>query len=185
MMIGQRTNLLVTDRVDFEHPNWNKDLREQARQYGTLETKAGTDYFVFTRHLFMEIPPFAVGRMVWDNWFVYRARVSRALVIDATEVATVVHQKHEYAHGREAEDIWKGPEAKKNQELLGGSDYLFDIREATRRLTARGLQRQKWTRLLLMQRLARFPESRPSLGSWLKPARSFYRYVYRLHSGKE
>src|SRR5437899_1115103 len=68
---------------------------QRARQ---VHPSWGIDYFVFTRGLLDPVPPFAVGRPSFDNWFIYRARSRRAPVIDATPAVLAVHQNHDYSY---------------------------------------------------------------------------------------
>lgn len=141
LMIGQRWDIDVKGPLDFG-PHWEERFRIYVTQNGQLHPSAGADYFVFRRGLWGEIPPFAIGRTVWDNWLLYRARSRRAPLIDATQVVMAVHQNHGYSHSpKEEEGIWKGPEAKRNLELAGGWSHVFTLRDATHLLTPKGL---KW-----------------------------------------
>ena len=56
------------------------------------------DYFLFSPGIFAEIPAFAIGRTVWDNWLVWKARSEGAMVVDATSVVKAIHQYHAYGH---------------------------------------------------------------------------------------
>jgi len=103
---------------------------------GILHPKTGIDYFVFRRGFYKEIPPFAIGRTIWDNWLLYNARFQRFPMIDATSVITVIHQSHEYGFS----DVKEGPEAKHNLELAGGYSHVFSIQDATHILRQKGLK---------------------------------------------
>jgi len=141
LMVGQRWDIELKDTLKFDDPDWELHLKETVKERGILHAPTGIDYFVFPRGLFKDIPPFAIGRTAWDNWLVYQARVLGAAVIDATQVIMAVHPNHGYAHipdGREG--AWKGPEAKRNLELAGGSEHVFTIEDATHILTPVGLR---------------------------------------------
>ena len=73
LMIGRRWDLDVTDLMTFQ-PGWQDDLKAQAANRGRLHPPAGSDYFVFPRQLYTDIPDFAIGRAGWDNWMIYHAR---------------------------------------------------------------------------------------------------------------
>jgi hypothetical protein len=132
VMVGQRRNMDVPDRISFD-PFWEERMRRLALETGALY--AGIDYFVFNRNLFLEnIPPFAVGRLSWDNWFLYAARQRGAAVVDVTQVVLTIHQNHVYPLGG-----WKPQETERNLDLLGGPANLFTLSESTHILRADGL----------------------------------------------
>lgn len=136
LMIGQRWDLDVHRSIRFECAEWENVIRKQISERGVLHPPTGIDYFVFPKGLFLSLPPFAVGRPGWDNWMVYWARAKGIPVVDATRVATVVHQNHDYAHVRYATDsTTEGPEAVRNRELTGGWANMFNIKDATHLLT--------------------------------------------------
>ncbi len=97
LLIGQRWDLDVRAPLDFP-ADWPQRLRRRALRQGRLHPPAGSDYFVFPRHLFTAIPDFAIGRAGWDNWMIYHARKQGWAVIDATPDVMIVHQNHDYAH---------------------------------------------------------------------------------------
>jgi hypothetical protein len=142
LMVGQRWDLDVTEPLVFERASWDQELRERVRGSGMLHPPTGSDYFVYPRGAIGALPAFAVGRPGWDNWMIYRARSLRLPVVDATSQAFVVHQNHAYGHVKQATDAaWEGPEADANRELMGGSDRLFTLIDATHRATPSGLAR--------------------------------------------
>jgi hypothetical protein len=135
LAVGRRWDLDVADAVDYSDPGWEEKLRQQVEQRGSLHAETGIDYFIFRPGLWGKIPPFAVGRTMWDNWLIRRARQRRVMVIDATEGIWALHQNHGYNHHPQgAEGVWKGPEAERNERLAGGSFRLFNILDATHRL---------------------------------------------------
>ena len=141
LMVGRRWNLDVEEQIDFSDPAWESKIRDQVRARGRLEDPSGIDYFIYRRGLWSGIPPFAVGRTMWDNWLIYRARARRAAVIDATDVLAVIHQNHGYGHHPKGyAGVWKGPEAERNMQLAGGLEHYFTIEDATHRLTRQGLR---------------------------------------------
>jgi len=126
LIIGRRIDLEITELLDFDSPHWREQLLEQKDAHGQLAPKVCKDYFVFPKHLFQELPDFAVGRANWDNWMVYHAHQTKTPVVDATRVATVLHQNHGYSHlkkGR-AEAYIQGVEAKTNRALAGGTHLV-------------------------------------------------------------
>jgi hypothetical protein len=142
LAVGRRWDLDIADEIDYSDPGWEIKLRRRTAEHGTLHAETGIDYFLYRPGLWGKIPPFAIGRTMWDNWLILRALQRRAQVIDATESIWAVHQNHGYNHHPQgAEGVWKGPEAKENERLAGGSMRLFSIGDATHRLTERGIQK--------------------------------------------
>jgi hypothetical protein len=141
LMVGCRWDVDIMERLDFGQPGWEQELRSYARQRGRLHEPTGLDYFVFTRGVFDDLPPFALGRTVWDNWLIYRARSRGVPVIDATLTVTVLHQNHGYGHHpRGEQEVLYGAEAKRNLDLAGGTFFRFTVEDATHRLTSSGLE---------------------------------------------
>lgn len=132
LMVGQRRNIEINEPLSFD-PRWEQRLRKLVLRNGDFYF--GIDYFVYPRNLWREIPPFAVGRLTWDNWILYGARLRKAAVVDTTPVVLAVHQNHEHIKG-----LATTPEAKRNWDLLGGGSNLFTTWETTHVLTPQGLK---------------------------------------------
>jgi len=140
LMSGQRWNLDVTEPLDFG-PDWESQLREGVRRCGILYHRTGMDYYFYTKGVFDQIPPFAIGRTTLDAWLLYRARTRKADLIDATKVVMDVHQNHDYSHHPDGvQGIWFGPETQVNVKLAGGRPFLFIIKDRTFDLTSEGLK---------------------------------------------
>lgn len=164
MMTGQRWNLDMTERLMFE-PGWERPLRDRITQTGQLEGPQAMDYFIFTRDTYTDIPPFAIGRLCWDNWMLYNALRLGIPLIDATPAITAVHQNHDYNHhpqGREG--VFLGIEAQRNLQLLGGEHHTYFMLDlASWVMTPQGLQRPAWTWERLDRYLDMIPLARPHL----------------------
>jgi tetratricopeptide (TPR) repeat protein len=147
LMVGQRWDTEVNQPINFNHKTWETQLRQHVKNTGSLHAPTGIDYLIFTKNLWSEIPPFAVGRAAWDISMVYRALAAGYPVIDATAAITAVHQNHDYTHlaGGQTQ-AWKGIEAQRNHKLAGGafpkgigSGGIGYISDATWKLTSAGL----------------------------------------------
>ena len=142
LIVGRRWDLDVDSLIDYENPDWEKQLREQLTQKGVLHPASGIDYFCFPRSLYENIPPFAIGRGSWDNWLLYRARELRVPVIDATGTITAVHANHDYAHLKDgAPHFTKNVEMKPNLDIAGGPNHLLSLDYATHLLTGTDVKR--------------------------------------------
>ena len=127
LLIGRRWDLPVTGEIDFAATAWRQAVCAEIRENGMLHAECGLDYFVFSKGLWPEIPPFAIGRTMWDNWLVGDPCRRGVPVIDGTEFVTVVHQDHDYGHLKGGRDeAWRGVEAGRNRSLVrpsGNSGY--------------------------------------------------------------
>lgn len=157
LMIGQRTDLDITDPLDFKILTWEAELRQLAIRNGTLASVVCRDYFVFPKPLYASIPPFAVGRGHWDSWMVYQAHQIGVPVIDATNVVTAIHQNHNYAHLSTKRGVVyvKGEEAKHNAKLAGGM-HVIDGAATNWKLTPLGIKRKLLPSLSIFFDLPRY-----------------------------
>ncbi|MFC1900287.1 hypothetical protein ACFLYN_01700 [Chloroflexota bacterium] len=152
LMVGQRWDLDIDKLLEFDGSEWESRLRTKVKENGILHPKSGIDYFVYSKGLYDDMLPFAIGRTAWDNWLIFRARQLKAAVIDATEAVTIIHQNHDYSHNTGgAAAVWKGPEAVKNQELSGRGEHILTLEHATWILTSQGLKRALSPRYLFFQ----------------------------------
>lgn len=174
LVVGKRTDLELSEEIEFSESNWENDLRDKVRRAGSLHSRTGMDYFLFPRKLWCDLPPFAIGRLMWDNWLIYDARRCGLRVVDATRVVTAIHQNHGYSIQMKAAHggwNWDHPETKRNLELAGGHDNSYNIDDCTHVLLPSGI----WPAFgfaYLQQRLKRppFKPWTPSLRSHLMRA---------------
>lgn len=133
LMIGQRWDLDVRQSVDFSG-HWEQRLRADLKKRGQLHAPAGSDFFVFPRELFQEMPDFAIGRAGWDNWMIYQAKRQGWPVIDGTPSVTIIHQNHDYSHLPDGKPHYELPESDRNTALAGGSAHLYMILDCDQEL---------------------------------------------------
>lgn len=182
LLVGQRWDIDLKVPVDFSNPLWETRLRASVKERGKLHGLSGLDYFVFHRGLYRDMPPFAIGRTVWDNWLIYRARFLGTPVIDATEAIIVVHQNHDYSHHPAGESgVWKGLEAQQNRELAGEGKYAFSLYHATHILTPRGIRRALTPRHLYF-RLETVPVLYPRLHFLYRPLKALTNLIVHIRS---
>jgi hypothetical protein len=111
LCVGERWDLDIDKRLKFDH-GWEKRILQQLKLRGKKHPRYGSDYFIFHRNSFTNIPSFAVGRVGWDNWMIGEALSKGMAVIDASKVNTIIHQNHDYSH------------------LKGGESTKYEINEA-------------------------------------------------------
>ncbi len=152
LVVGQRWDLDVTSELDCSS-GWEARLRARVRREGRLHPPAGSDYFIFPRDAFAEMPAFAIGRAGWDNWMIYRARALGWPVVDATPSVLAIHQNHDYSHlpgGRPHYDL---AESRRNTALAGGERHMYTLFETSHVLRDGRLRRAPLTLPRLLRRL--------------------------------
>jgi len=176
LLVGQRWEVEMSELWNFENPSWEEKLRSYVDKFGNLGLPCGIDYFVFPRdNKIVELPPFAVGRPGWDNWFIYKTRSIGIPVIDITKVVTAIHQNHDHTHvlyGRN--NTWEGPEAEINRKLMGRQEYTFSLLDATHILTSKSLKRA-----CTNQHLRRYLQTIPILFPRYEKIFSLFRAILR------
>jgi hypothetical protein len=129
-VVGQRTDIDQLDPLDFA-AGWQERLLARAGAEGERKPVNWIDYFMFTRGLFPELPPFAIGRPGYDPWLIWRAADLGADVIDATPYLTAIHQRHDYSHVGTREDAFNGAEAKQNAAIVDDWRHYHSIAYAS------------------------------------------------------
>ena len=137
LIVGRRWDLNITELLDFSK-NWEEDINKMIKKEGRLHAQAGSDYFIFRKGLFKNLPPFAVGRIGWDNWMLQESFDKNILVIDATPLAKVIHQNHDYRH--KVENLKQ--EDKKNISLTGIAKFLPTLRNVKYEFRSNGIKKR-------------------------------------------
>jgi hypothetical protein len=143
---GRRWDLDISELLDFSASDWQKKLNEQIKKSGRLHSEAGIDYFVLKKESFKNLPPFAVGRVGWDNWIIFEALRKKMPVIDLTEVFPIIHQNHDYPLFNKGSKRKQNPEAKQNMALTKSGRQASDLNDATFKLTKKGLRKNPFYR---------------------------------------
>jgi hypothetical protein len=144
LIVGQRWDLDVRQPLDFSE-GWKDRLQEQIQQRGKLHPRGGSDYFIYPRQCFVEIPAFAIGRAGWDNWMIFEARRKGEAVVDATTDIQIIHQNHDYSHLPNSQPHYRLPESKENVRLAGGRRTIFTLLDANQRLENASLKPAEMT----------------------------------------
>lgn len=147
LVVGQRWDLDVREDLEFG-ANWADGLRKRVQAEGSLHKATGSDYFIFPRECFSDMPPFAIGRAGWDNWMIYAGRTRGWPVVDATADIQIVHQNHDYSHLPGGQPHYRHPETFENIRLAGGRRAIFELPDASHRLVGGRLVRPRlsWKR---------------------------------------
>src|SRR5512134_3013581 len=159
VLLSQRWDLDVTQSIDFTE-GWQNRLSSMVHGQGTLHRPAGSDFFLFPKSCYTEVPNFTIGRAGWDNWMIYKARKEGWAVIDCTPSVMIVHQNHDYAHLPGAKPHYDHPETNENIRLAGGqANVRYTILDATHQLVDGTLARPKMTSLRFTRKFELFLRS--------------------------
>jgi hypothetical protein len=139
LAVGQRCTVPIADPIDFEHRDWAERLRRLARSSGHRDSDYYIDFFAFSKCVFGDLPPFAIGRAAYDNWLIWRALDRKVPVVDVSDAVLAIHQAHGYAHVKGARtEVYEGAEARRNLVLAGGRQHLRSIADASHSMTPAG-----------------------------------------------
>ncbi len=140
--VGERWDLDIEKSLDFKG-DWEGQLRARVQQDGILHKRTGSDFFIYPRACFTQIPDFAVGRAGWDNWMIYHARWQGWPLVDLSHALTVVHQNHDYGHLPNGIAHYHQPETAVNVRLAGGRRTIFTLSDHTHTFDCNELARKK------------------------------------------
>ena len=151
VLLSQRWDLDVTQPIEFNE-GWQNRLRSNVHGQGQLHRPAGSDFFLFPKSCYTDIPDFAIGRAGWDNWMIYKARQEKWSVIDCTPSVMIVHQNHDYSHLPDGKSHYEHPDTNQNIRLAGGeANIRYTILDSTHRLVGGKLARPKLSYLRFMR----------------------------------
>ncbi len=156
VLLSQRWDYDITSPLDFAE-GWRSHLREAVRKQNQLHRPAGSDFFLFPKSCYQDIPNFIIGRAGWDNWMIYKARQENWAVIDCTPSVMIVHQNHDYSHLPGGKPHYEHPDTNQNIRLAGGqANIRYTILDATHQLVGGKLVRPRLTSLRFTRKLELF-----------------------------
>lgn len=138
--------LLISKRIDLDNPEamafepgWESSLKTRRDTTGVGGHYSAIDVFVFPKGTYAHVPDFAIGRLWFDQWLIKAVRQQNVPVVDASLVAPVLHQNHDYGHvAGGKEQVWRGKEAERNLQLYGGVEHAYTLLDVTHELTPDG-----------------------------------------------
>ncbi len=152
VLLSQRWDFDIASLLDFAD-GWESQLRESVRKQNQLHRPAGSDFFLFPKPCYQDIPDFIIGRAGWDNWMIYKARKEGWPVIDCTPSVMIVHQNHDYSHLPGGKPHYEHPDTNENIRLAGGQAAVrYTILDSTHQLADGKLVRPKMTSLRFTRR---------------------------------
>jgi len=124
---GYRRAIQIGSPLTFL-PGWQQELKTRVTQHGHKFSKnagAGSDYAVFRKGLFVDVPDFSLGLGHWDGWRMWYALQQGCELVDCTERVFAVHQNHPWR-------VWRCEASKRNLELA--EDKMSWVFDSTRKL---------------------------------------------------
>ncbi len=156
VLLSQRWDLDIAQPVEFTE-GWQDRLSSTVHRQGQLHRPAGSDFFLFPKSCYPDIPNFTIGRAGWDNWMIYKARSEGWAVIDGTPSLMIVHQNHDYSHLPGGKTHYDHPDTNINIRLAGGHAHIrYTILDSTHCLVDGKLARPQMTSLRLMRKIELF-----------------------------
>ncbi|MEP6896528.1 MAG: hypothetical protein ABI986_13050 [Chloroflexota bacterium] len=156
VLLSQRWDSDITQPIEFIN-GWQEKLRNTVYASGSLHRPAGSDFFLFPRSCYIDIPNFTIGRAGWDNWMIYKARKESWAVIDCTPSVMIVHQNHDYSHLPAGKPHYEHPDTNENIRLAGGqANIRYTILDSTHQLADGKLSRPKLTSLRFTRKVELF-----------------------------
>ncbi len=147
LAVAYRSNIDVTESLNFDADGEMK-LRRDILLSGVPGDPTAIDIFVFTRDVYENVPPFAIGRGWFDQWLIKEACRQRIPVVDMTNVARAIHQNHAYSHiGGSLQAVLSTEEGQRNLALYGGTPHAYTLLNATHELLSdRTIRRVRFRR---------------------------------------
>ena len=156
VILSQRWDYDITSPINFT-AEWQNHLRSTVHSQNNLHRPAGSDFFLFPKNCYQDIPDFIIGRAGWDNWMIYKARKEGWAVIDCTSSVMNVHQNHDYSHLPGGKSHYEHPDTNENIRLAGGqANIRYTILDSTHQLVDGKLIRPKMTSLRFTRKLELF-----------------------------
>ena len=141
LVIGRKSIVDIPELLDFSQSNWESRLRQRVAGEGRYGT-SDTDYWLYRRGLWRDIPPFAIGRYYWSAWLTHAAHRRGTMVVDATSAITAVESTHDYSHiAAVGGNILESPDVARNARLFRGARF-WTTANAPYILTVAGLTRR-------------------------------------------
>lgn len=166
VLLGQRFDLDFKRTLDLD-AGWDVRLRGEVAANGKLHPLGGSDYFVFPRNLYAEMPDFAIGRAGWDNWMIYQAITHKWLPVDATPSIEIVHQNHDYAH-LNAASHQRHEETEENTQIGGGMRSMYMLLDVPHQLVAGRVVPTPWSAARALRSLERRLQTDERVGHGLR-----------------
>ena len=154
LIVGRRWDLDINSEIVF-NSGWSNEIKISVAKEGKLQGSTAMDYFVFPKHLFQEIPPFAVGRAGWDNWMIFHGMQQPWPVIDVTPTLMVIHQNHDYSHLPGGKPHFNLDESSQNVDLGGGYTKSLDLLDVRREFRGGEIRNVKFSLPSGLRRLER------------------------------
>jgi hypothetical protein len=87
---GGRWDANIPNKVNFDSPDWRKYVCNQVFK----QHNKGSDYCIYRKGFYHNIPDFSIGRGAWDGWRMGYPKSIGVPLINLQNVVKAVHQRH-------------------------------------------------------------------------------------------
>ena len=93
LIVGQKINWWNIYKIEYTDINYENKLIDSINKESEIHGESGIDYWIFTRNTYKNnIPPFLIGKWLFDGCLVHLAIKTNKLTIDATNEIQIIHQ---------------------------------------------------------------------------------------------
>lgn len=93
LIVGQKINWWNIYNIDYSDINYENKLIDSINKESEIHPESGIDYWIFTRNTYKNnIPPFLIGKWLFDGCLIHIAIKTNKLTIDATNEIQIIHQ---------------------------------------------------------------------------------------------
>lgn len=93
LIVGKKINWWNIYKIDYTNINYENKLLESINNESEIHSETGIDYWIFTRNTYKNnIPPFLIGKWLFDGCLIHIALKKNKLTIDATNEIQIIHQ---------------------------------------------------------------------------------------------
>lgn len=93
LIVGQKINWWNIYNIEYTDINYENKLLESINNESELHSETGIDYWIFTRNTYKNnIPPFLIGKWLFDGCLIHIALKNNKLTINATNEIQIIHQ---------------------------------------------------------------------------------------------
>jgi len=163
-------NSSSTDGVSVGSPGWESRLDDLVRKAGRPPKLQGIDLLLFPKGSYRQMPPFLIGRMAYDNWFIFKVLAMGIPLIDASRFVFTVHQDHPGSSHSNRHQFDR--DTRRNQAMAGWWPRTYIAQDAPYRIDEDGCLTKRPLRELLGRRLRVIMEEAPLLVSVRKAVRA-------------
>ena len=115
LAVARRQTIALFEELNLSDGSYTEQLEKYTGPNASWDPPFAIDLFACSRDLYDHIPPFSIGRPLWDNWMLHGAEEKSATILDASGQCTLLHPAHGY--GGNWREVTFGESAQRNRKL--------------------------------------------------------------------